>query len=184
MEASLEVRELQADDISLIADYWLTSDPDFLVSMGVDLQKLPSREGLTNMLTSQLKTPMSEKMAYALIWLVDGKPVGHCNVNGIEFGQSAFMHLHLWQPETRQRGMGKELVIKSLPYFFDNLQLQELYSEPYALNAAPNKTLEKVGFTFEKRYVTIPGSLNFEQEVNRWKLTRKDYQKIISETHS
>ncbi|GAA4308877.1 GNAT family protein [Nibribacter koreensis] len=184
MKASLEVRELQADDISLIADYWLKSDPDFLVSMGVDLQKLPSREGLTHMLTQQLKAPMSEKMTYALIWLVDGTPVGHCNVNNIQFGQSAYMHLHLWQSATRQQGMGTELVKKSLPFFFENLELHELYSEPYALNIAPNKTLEKVGFTFEKRYVTVPGSLNFEQEVNRWKLTRSDYQRIVAGQHS
>jgi ribosomal-protein-alanine N-acetyltransferase len=183
MDSSLEVRELQADDISLIADYWLKSDPDFLVSLGVDLQKLPSREGLTNMLAHQLKLPLTEKMAYALIWLVDGTPVGHCNVNGIEFGKSAYMHLHLWQSQTRQQGMGTELVKKSLHFFFENLELKELYCEPYALNAAPNKTLEKVGFTFEKRYTTIPGSLNFEQEVNRWKLTRKDYQRIVSDQH-
>ncbi|WP_242927220.1 GNAT family N-acetyltransferase [Pontibacter vulgaris] len=182
MDKRLTVRELQAEDIALIANYWLESDPEFLVSMGVDLEKLPTREGLTNMLTRQVNLPLQEKVSYALIWLADGTPVGHTNVNAIEFASSAFMHLHLWKTENRQQGIGTELVKKSLPYFFENLQLQELYCEPYALNPAPNKTLEKAGFEFEKRYTTIPGSLNFEQEVNRWKLTRDNYEKIMAGT--
>ncbi|NDK57148.1 GNAT family N-acetyltransferase [Pontibacter fetidus] len=179
--ANLAIREMLAADINLIADYWLTSNPAFLVSMGVDLAKLPTREGLTNMLQAQLQAPYEAKQTYALIWMMDDKPAGHCNVNQIVYGKQAFMHLHLWQPENRQKGVGSELVKKSLPYFFENLRLKELYCEPYALNSAPNKTLEKVGFVFEKQYTTIPGTLNFEQEVKRWKLTKEQYLKIIPE---
>jgi RimJ/RimL family protein N-acetyltransferase len=60
------------------------------------------------------------------------------------------MHLHLWYPDKRIKGMGVQLVKKSLPYFFNNLHLKTLYCEPYALNPAPNKTLPKVGFEFVK----------------------------------
>lgn len=172
---NISVRELSTNDIDLIADYWLNSDPDFMVGMGVDLAKLPSREGLNNMLQEQLNLPMDQKQAYALIWEIDGKPVGHSNVNGIEYGKQATMHLHLWNSTNRKKGLGSELLKKSLPFYFDNLKLEVLYCEPYALNPAPNKILEKIGFEFEKRYTTIPGSLNFEQEVNRWKLTREKY---------
>ncbi|WP_162427457.1 GNAT family N-acetyltransferase [Pontibacter pudoricolor] len=174
----LSVRELQTEDIPLIADYWLTSEPDFLVGMGVDLAKVPSREELTAMLTYQLSLPVNQRMSYALIWLEDDKPVGHSNVNKIEFGESAYMHLHLWQPALRQKGAGTELVKQSLPYYFDKLQLKTLYCEPYALNPAPNKTLAKAGFEFVKQHTTIPGTINFEQEVNLWQLTREKYEQI------
>lgn len=178
MNKSLSVREIQIEDIELIANYWLASEPDYLVGMGVDLKKLPTREEWSNMLRQRINLPVEEKMSYALIWLVAGNPVGHTNVNSIKFGNSAHMHLHLWQSEIRQKGIGTELVKKSLPYFFENLKLNVLYCEPYALNPAPNKTLERVGFEFEKRYTTTPGSLNFEQEVNRWKLTKENFEKI------
>ncbi|MHA6249697.1 GNAT family N-acetyltransferase [Pontibacter sp. CAU 1760] len=178
MNKKLAVREITLNDIPLIADYWLAASPAYLTSMGVDLGKLPAREALTNMLRQQIATPLAEKASYAMVWLVDGSPVGHANVNLIQYGQSAYMHLHLWKAELRQQGMGTALVRKSLPHFFENLQLQELYCEPYALNPAPNKTLSRVGFTFEKRYRTIPGSLNFEQEVNRYKLTRERFKEI------
>lgn len=107
---------------------------------------------------------------------MDGQAIGHTNVNAIEFGQQAKMHLHLWQSGYRKQNMGTKLVRLSLPFYFERLQLQTLLCEPYALNPAPNKTLKKVGFEFIKKYRTIPGSINFEQEVNQWALTRAQYE--------
>lgn len=178
MNKSLSVREIQLEDIDYIIQYWLKSDPDYLVSLGVDLTKLPSESGLRQMLLSQLNTPIENKLSYALIWQVDQQAVGHCNVNNIQFGHEAYMHLHLWQSTHRRKGMGTSLVKQSLPYFFNDLKLNQLICEPYALNPAPNKTLAKIGFEFEKEYTTIPGSLNFEQQVNRWKLSHSKFQQI------
>ena len=63
----------------------------------------------------------------------------------------------------------------TIPCYFKNLQLKKLICEPYALNPAPHKTLEKLGFQFEKEYVTVPGSINFEQPVKRWVLSFESY---------
>jgi RimJ/RimL family protein N-acetyltransferase len=174
---NITVREIQLKDIDLIADYWLKSDADFLVQMGVDLDKLPTRSELREMLILQSNIPITDKKSYALIWELNGTQIGHSNVNEIEFGKEATMHLHLWKSNNRQKGIGTELVKKSLPFYFDKLKIKKLICEPYALNPAPNKTLKKIGFEFIKKYKTIPGSLNFEQEVNRWELTKKRYEK-------
>ena len=171
MHDTLSVREISFDDIDLIADYWESSDPAFLVSMGVDLSKLPSRPGLKEMLHQQLSQSYNEKKSYAIIWLVNGEPAGHSNTNKIVFGEEAYMHLHLWNSTHRKIGLGSQLVKMTLPYFMYNLKLKKLICEPYALNPAPNNTLRKVGFEFVKCYRTIPGSLNFEQDVNQWELT-------------
>lgn len=110
-----------------------------------------------------------------MIWEMDGVPIGHSNVNKIMYGEAAYMHLHLWDREVRQKGMGAAFVKMSLPYFFNNLHLKTIYCEPYALNIAPNRTLEKVGFRFVKKHITTPGFLNFEQEINRWEIDKKDF---------
>ncbi|MCK5535211.1 MAG: GNAT family N-acetyltransferase [Bacteroidales bacterium] len=174
----ITVREIQLKDIDLIADYWLESDSDFLVQMGVDLNKLPTRNGLREVLTEQINKSITDKKSYALIWELNGKQIGHSNINGIEYGKEATMHLHLWESTNRKKGIGTELVKKSLPYYFEQLEIKKLICEPYALNPSPNKTLEKVGFEFIKKYRTIPGSLNFEQDVNRWELTREKYNAL------
>jgi RimJ/RimL family protein N-acetyltransferase len=169
------VREMQASDINLVADYWLQPDKQFMVSMGVDLEKIPTREALAGMLATQIQLDYPQKQSYGLIWQLDGHAVGHSNVNKIVFGEEAYMHLHLWNAGSRQKGMGLQFVKMGLPWFFEKLQLKTIFCEPYALNPAPNKTLEKAGFEFEKEYITIPGSLNFEQPVKRWKLTAKQF---------
>lgn len=166
----LSVREIQQSDIPLLINYWLTAGDDFLRGMGADPAKMPAREEWIKMLNEQLQTGYPEKKSYALIWLVDGRPVGHSNVNKIIFGQEAYMHLHLWDASLRGTGYGVAFVKMGIPYFFKNLQLKKLYCEPYAHNAAPNKTLPKAGFKFVKSYVTVPGFLNFEQEVNLWEM--------------
>ena len=168
----LTVREIEERDIPHIASYWVDSDDGFMLSMGVDLSKLPTKEGVTEMLKSQLNNPYKDKQSYATIWEVDGEAIGHCNVNKIVFGEEAYMHLHIWDGTKRRKGIGVQLVKESVKLFFDKLQLNTIYCEPYALNEAPNKTLDNVGFVFEKEYVTTPGYLNFEQPVKRWRLDK------------
>ena len=178
--AEITMRELTREDIGHIADYWLRSEKEFLIGMGVDLNKLPGRDELTSMLQTQIQLPDARKSSLALIAEVAGKPTGHCNVNGIAYGKEATMHLHLWEAKNRKAGLGTKMVMLSLPVFFDRLQLKTIWCEPYAANPAPIRTLEKVGFEFVKKYVTTPGSLNFEQEVNRYRMTRSSYDRIRS----
>jgi len=175
----LSVREIQEMDIEPITDYWLQSEPAFLEGMGVDLKKMPTADQWKEMLTEQMNQSYPEKKSYCTIWLVDDKAIGHSNVNKIIFGQEAFMHLHIWKNEYRQKGIGTEMVKRSLSYFFNNLNLEKIYCEPYALNPAPNKTLEKLGFKFVKTYTTIPGWLNFEQPVNLWEFSYEKYRSLL-----
>lgn len=175
----ISVREIKISDIELLADYWFNSDAKFLKEMGADKDKLPTRAQFIKMLTQQIALPLREKKSYALIWELDGKQIGHSNVNSIIYGNKANMHLHLWKADTRKRGIGTQLVKQSLHYYFKNLELNKLICEPYALNPAPNKTLEKVGFEFVKRYTTIPGTINFEQDVNRWEMTKLHYTNTL-----
>jgi len=174
MSDVLSVRPMEERDIELLADYWLKSNDDHMSGMGVDLNKLPKREDLVDNIRTQINAPLQDKKSYALIWEHDGKQIGHSNVNNITFAKQANMHLHIWNSSFRKKGMGKELVKKSLPFYFNDLQLDLLICEPYALNEAPNMTLQKVGFKFVRKHKTIPGTFCFEQEVNRWEMRKED----------
>ncbi|MCI4671405.1 MAG: GNAT family N-acetyltransferase [Bacteroidia bacterium] len=168
------VREIEERDIRSICNYWLNNDPVYLRNLGVDLDKLPSQEGLESMLKAQMSTAFERKRSYALIWTdSSGHGIGHCNINDIDFGKSAFLHLHIWNKIFRQKGLGTLLLKKSIPIFFEKLSLEILYSQPMASNEAPHKALEKAGFCFVRQYTTIPGSLNSKQEVKLWEFRRE-----------
>lgn len=178
MSPKISIRPITETDIALITNYWLDADPDYLKGMGVDTSRMPAAAQWHEMLNQQINSPMGEKLSYALILLVNGEPSGHCNINKIERGQQAYMHLHLWHSEQRQAGLGSAMVQMAVPVFFDLFSLERIMCEPYALNAAPNKTLEKVGFVFVKKVTCIPGRLSFEQEVNLWELTLQRYKEL------
>ncbi len=164
---------LDVSDIPWVLDYWMNASPEYLRSMGADPEKMPDKSQFEDMLLNQLNTPIESKNGLATIWMINGKRVGHCNVNQLEYGSHAHMHLHLWRPDQRAKGNGTRLLSKSIRMFFNELNLEKLYCEPYALNPAPNRILPKVGFTFVKKYRCIPGSINFEQEVNRWVMKKQ-----------
>lgn len=176
MQPVLSARELEENDIPLITDYWLGTSKDFLLGMGAEIEKVPPRDYWIAMLTQQLADSYEQKKSYATIWQIDGQPIGHCNLFPMEYGNEAGMHLHIWKPEHRKLGYGAQLVKLSLPLFFRNMRLKRIYCEPYALNDAPNKTLEKSGFEFVKEYTTIPGSLSFEQPAKRWEITAEQFR--------
>jgi RimJ/RimL family protein N-acetyltransferase len=172
------VRELTHADIEPLTNYWMNASDEFLVGLGVDLSKMPSREQFEQMLNEQLSQAIEQKKSYCIIWLADGEPVGHSNINKIIFGEEAYMHLHLWHNVSRQHGMGTNFVKLTIPFYFNNYKLKKLYCEPYSLNPAPNKTLPKAGFDFVKDYITIPGWLNFEQKVNLWEMSCEKFSQL------
>lgn len=176
----LSVRELLREDVPLLLDYWFTASDAFLQGMGVDVAKMPSRDAFEQMLLAQLNTPITERKSYCLVWLADGKPVGHSNTNPTTYGVEGKMHLHLWTPAQRQKGMGTAFIRLCLPQYFQRLQLQTLWCEPYALNPAPHHTLARTGFERVKEYVTVPGFINFEQPVQQWVMTRERFETLYS----
>src|SRR5678816_876783 len=175
---NLSVRELELADMDAFMSYWFDAEESFLANMGVDMKKLPTKNDFLIYWRSQLEMPLEKKLSYCVIWLKNDIPVGHSNARPVNFGKDAYMHLHLWSTGERRKGLGCEFVKLTLPLYFEKLQLRDLYCEPYALNPAPNRLLEKLGFDFVKEYRTSPGPSNFEQQVKLWHLSQQKFVRL------
>ncbi len=176
MKSKLTVREVEKNDIQHIVGYWNNSTTEELLAMGIDVNNIEPLKNLGGRLEKQLELSNEDKAAFVLVAMLDEKPVGHCYVNNLIFGKEAFMHLHIWQSTTHKKGIGSEMVRQSIPHFFEKLKLQTLFCEPAAMNPGPNKTLEKIGFKFIKKHITIPAGWTFQLEVNRWEMTLESFQ--------
>ena len=168
----LRVREIQANDIEKIVNYFVNADAEFLKEMGADKSKLPKREDWIKKLKSELIKPYKNKEFYYIIWLLDNQAIGHSNINNIDFGESATMHLHLWNYAKRKNGFGLDFLRLTIPYYFRNFELETLICEPYTENIAPNEVLKKLNFELVRTYDTTPGWINFHQTVNRYELKK------------
>lgn len=173
----MSIRELELNDIEKIVDYFVKSDADFLKGMGADKSKLPIRKEWISKLKSEFKKPNKKKEFYYIIWMINNEPIGHSNINKIDFGNSATMHLHLWKNERRKKGLGLVFLRQTIPYYFKNFELEKLICEPYLKNIAPNKVLKNLGFEFIRTYETTPGWINFHQKVNRYELKKEQSEK-------
>jgi RimJ/RimL family protein N-acetyltransferase len=169
----IEVRPFSTrEEYELMLDYFYEADDPFLRGMGVDRMKLPERDKWLDALLVDHEKPDRERDRFYLVWLFRGRRVGHSSINKIVPGAEAFMHLHLWNPKLRQAGLGTEFVRRSVNFYFERFNLRKLVCEPWAGNLAPNRVLEKLGFTFVRQYRTTPGVIAYEQDVNRYELRR------------
>lgn len=177
----LEVRPFEtAEEYARMVDYFLGGSDEFLRGMGVDRSLLPARRAwLEVLLIDHDRRDVDKDRAY-VAWLVGGEIVGHSSLSHIEPGEQAHVHLHLWRPDMRRSGLGRALFARSLGLYFERFRLKRIVCEPMADNAAPNRTLSRLGFRFVRRYRTTPTAIAFEQEVNRWEITPEDAAGLAS----
>jgi RimJ/RimL family protein N-acetyltransferase len=167
----MTVRPMNLDDVDRRIAYFHDSSDDFLLQLGVDRLLLPEREDWKETYRLDFERPVEERQGYGVMWLVDNEVVGWSNVDQIDFGRQAFMHLHIADPNDRASGFGAHFVILAVRHFFQVLGLERLYCEPNAFNVAPNRTLQRAGFRYEFSHMATPGQLNFEQPTTRWVIT-------------
>lgn len=169
----LNVREMRLEETSFVIDYFQSSTPEHLEMLGVDPTRLPPKEVWVSSFKSQYRLPIAERSGFFVIWLMDEQPIGFSSCDKIAFGEKANMHLHVTEPEQRQRGIGEKCVRQSVDIYFQMLEVNQLFCEPNAFNVGPNRTLQRAGFKYVKTHMTVPGPLNFHQAVNRWLIERR-----------
>jgi len=169
---TLDVREIEPAEIDLVLDYFLDATPEHLELMGVDPTRLPPRDEWRRRIKEDLARPVEQRRGLVVLWLRDGEPVGFSTCSDIVFGEHAKLHLHVLKPEDRNGGVGAPCVRRSAQIYLERLQLKRLFSEPNAFNVAPNRTLQKAGFTYVKTHMTVPGWINYHQPVTRWVMQR------------
>ena len=173
------VREMNLSEVHLMINYFLEADHSFLSVLGVDPAKLPQFDQWYEILRQDFDRPINDRHFFYLVWELDGIAVGHSHINDIVYAKEAFMHLHIWNPAQRKAGNGTFFVRESITIYFELFNLLKLFCQPYALNPAPNRTLQKVGFEYLKTYETTPSWLNFPQPVTLWMLNRARFDSII-----
>jgi RimJ/RimL family protein N-acetyltransferase len=170
----LRVREMTPKDVHLRIDYFHRSSDEHLRRMGVDRAKLPDPAAWRAAFDADYAVPLRHRATYALVWELDGTPVGFSTADRIVFGKEAFMHLHLVDPARRGRGLGAAFVRASAEHYLELFALERVFSEPNAFNVAANRALQRAGFSYVLSHESVPGPINFFQATTRWIFERQE----------
>ena len=81
------------------------------------------------------------------------------------------MHLHIVDPTRRGSGLGAQFVRMTATHFCDVLRLKHLYCKPNAFNVAPNRALQKAGFSHVCSRECQPTPINAYQTTTVWRYT-------------
>jgi RimJ/RimL family protein N-acetyltransferase len=168
MVPMLEVREMRPDEVHMRIDYFHGATGAYLAVLGVDQARLPAARDWEESYRLDHGRPLRQRNGYALVWELDGSVVGFSTADRIVFGVEAFMHLHLLEVGRRGHGLGSKFVRLSAQRYFDVLDLERLFSEPNAMNVAPNRALQRAGFRYVLSHECTPGPINFPQVTTRW----------------
>ena len=170
----ITIKELEHKDAELIVEYWYSLTYFELLKFGADKTKFLKPIDWTQRLKDEIDKTIEHKQFYYLLWYLDNVPIGHSNIDQIKFGETAFMHLHLWKSDFRKNHLGFQFLQKTIPIYFKTFELKKLYCEPKSDNKAPNRVLEKLGFEFIKQSKKVPNWITFHQEVNEYILNRNE----------
>jgi RimJ/RimL family protein N-acetyltransferase len=166
------VRPMRLDEVDVRIDYFHDASDEYLRFLGVDRALLPERAAWRAHYEEDFARPLAERETYNLAWELDGRLVGFSSVDHIEFGEQAFMHLHIVEEPKRRAGLGTEFVRLSVEEYFRALELRRLFCQPNAFNVAPNRTLQRAGFRYVFTEEMRPSTINFVQPITRWVLAR------------
>jgi RimJ/RimL family protein N-acetyltransferase len=166
------VRPMRLDEVDVRIDYFHDASDEYLLHLGVDRALLPDRDAWRASYEEDFARPLAERDTYNLVWELDGRIIGFSSVDHIDFGNEAFMHLHIVEEPRRRSGLGTQFVRLSADDYFRTLELKRLFCQPNAFNVAPNRTLQRAGFRYVFTKEMQPSTINFPQPITRWVLER------------
>lgn len=178
------VRPLRLDEFGFRVDYFHEASDEYLLKLGVDRELLPDRDEWVAYYEEEFGRPLAERESYHLGWELDGRLVGFSSTDNIEFGEQAFMHLHIAKEPLRRQGLGTEFVRLSVDEYFRALELKRLFCQPNAYNVAPNRALQRAGFRYVFTAEMQPTVINPLQPITRWVIERASPSAVRADGHA
>ena len=142
----IELREFQPIDIEPLLNYWHKSDSHQHAFIGVEMSKLSSEEVMRAALMREASLK-PDQQSYVTI-LFQGTAVGVYLINQIKQKESAVFHAHLWDQNSRGKGVGTKTYSIACEIFLKRFQLQRIIFRSPVQNKAAIRIKEKLGYIY------------------------------------
>ena len=146
---TITVSDYAFADIAIFVDYWHDGSTTHIRDMGVDQDRLPTRQAMTESLDAALGRRLSwpERAASRLVAIrASERTIGFHQVTDFETRErAAVMHGYITDPAWRGRGVGTVSYVKAMQKFFDRFDLNSIIFETPNNNLAAQAVKRKLG---------------------------------------
>jgi len=169
------LRDLEEGDIETIVDYWHESDPAFLQSLGVDLNKLSSKEETRRRLWSSLAADQSPPSRAYFVVTAGDELLIYTNLN-FASAEEACAHFHVLKPGLRSKGVSYFLFPEAIRVFFERFPIQKLVMQTSPHNEKINRLLRRFSLTPQRAFLEKPDGMARAGEFNIYEICRADIE--------
>jgi len=127
MAIKLCVREMKIEETEIIINYFRQSTAEHLELLGVDPTRLPDPVRWRAFYAHEYSQPIEQRKTLLVLWQLDGAAAGFSTADKIIYGQEAYMHLHIINPQQRKTGIGTACVKETARIYFSSLKLLRLF---------------------------------------------------------
>lgn len=175
----LELRDLTADEVPAIVDYWLHSPAEFLDAMGVDRVRLGSPQQIHERFVTAIPTGNrgQSRMTFG-IWL-NGKFTGYTLLNRYS-GEVNYSHWHIVDANLRAKGISTALYPWRIKMYFEVAPISRLIHQTRTSNLGVNRMLDKFVPVAESGHVEKPDGVGVPGDFNLRYVRREDVPKIFA----
>lgn len=160
----INIQDFSFDDIDLHLNYWYRSPPDFMKSLKIDINKLPSERIMREILEEHVNNVKDGiKKSHILSIKHINKTIGVHELTHLTINNSAIMHAHIWNSDYRGIGIGPISYLLAMKVFFLRFNLKEIRFETPLHNISARKIKEKLGI-LESGFSTIDMPMLIEQQ--------------------
>lgn len=173
------LRDLGAEDIPAIVEYWLKSPSEFLAFMGVDRERLGSEADITKRLSHAIRTGEAEQANIALGITLDKRLAGYTLLNRYS-PEKNYSHWHIIVPELRAKGISTSLYPLRIKSYFDVAPISRLIHQTRTTNVAVNRMLDKFVPISETKQIENPDGVALPGEFHLRYVSREDVSAILA----
>jgi RimJ/RimL family protein N-acetyltransferase len=173
------LRDLVANDIPAIVDYWASSADEFLDFMGVDRQRLGSQEEIHARFSNSIRSGNPGQASLAFAITLDGHLVGYTLLN--HYSESVnYSHWHIIDPSLRAKGLSTALYPFRIKTYFDAVPIERLTHQTRRRNLGVNRMLDKFVPVAETKFIEKPDGVASPGEFHLRIVSRDDIPRIFS----
>lgn len=173
------LRDVAAADASAIADYWLSMPEESLAFMGVDRQRLGSRDEIQRRFSTAIRTGDANQPNIALAITLDDRLVGYTLLNRYS-AEVNYSHWHIIVPALRAKGLSTALYPHRIQAYFEIAPIAQLIHQTRTRNVAVNRMLDKFIPVAETKHIETPDGVASPGEFHLRYVRREDIPAILA----